>query len=112
MRTRATDDETIVYLLKKHKVGEREAADIHAAILDEASESLRIVVDWLNVSERELRDARWAASPGGQDYLNGAPDADLIAEQAAHDRARTARRHPDQLWYYHPVAVLPGEKLT
>lgn len=60
MRTRATNEEVIAYLLAKYKVDERELDDIRAAILDEDSEALAIVCDWLNVNNGELRDARQA----------------------------------------------------
>lgn len=117
MRTRATDAETVTYLLKKyHHISDAERNAIAAAVAEAGSDdeaALNIVVEWLNVDARELRDARWAASPAGQDYLiNGPDDPELAAEWAEHNAARTARRHPDQLWYCHPVAVLPGEKLT
>ena len=61
MRTWATDEEVIAYLLKKHEVGQRECAGIHDAIQNEDSEPLAIVCDWLNVGKSELKDARQAA---------------------------------------------------
>ena len=40
--------------------------------------------------------AEWSKTPGGQAYMDLPPDADLVAEIAERNTARTARRHPDQ----------------
>lgn len=61
MRTWATDEEVIAYLLVKYEVGKSERAGIHDAIQNEDSEPLAIVCDWLNIGKSELKDARQAA---------------------------------------------------
>lgn len=43
--------------------------------------------------------AEWAATPGGQAYMDQAPDSDLLAEIGARDAARVATRHPAQPVY-------------
>jgi hypothetical protein len=34
--------------------------------------------------------------PGADEFMDMSPDADLLAEWAEHDAARSASRHPDQ----------------